>query len=69
MFDRVTSATDTYSAVCFNLRKQLYLNLPPPIQERLHAHEISLTELDQFRTGGSEAALRHKSRLDIGPPE
>jgi len=68
--DKVLSATDTYSAIGYDLRRQLYL----AISDRLHGMpgapvvtpvDISLTSLDQYYLGGTEAALRTKS--GIGP--
>ncbi len=69
LFDRISDATDTYSGVGYNLRKQLYLHeiSEMGLPRQIHPIEISLTELDQYAFGGAEAELRRKAGLDVGP--
>jgi len=68
LVDKVSSATDTYSAIGYDLRRQLYLamgeRLPTmPGTPAVRPIDISLTSLDQYALGGTEAALRTKSGI------
>ncbi len=66
--DKSLAAIDVYSAEGYALRKQSYLLQGTILQHLpshapIHASEISLTALDQYALGGTEAALRHKASL------
>jgi hypothetical protein len=69
LLTKVGAATDTYSAVQFDLRKQLYLAEDAWITEQgkavppVVALHVSLTGLDQYAEGGTVAALWTKSAL------
>lgn len=72
--DKVSSTTDTYSAIGYDLRRQLYLALGDRLREIRGAPEvrpvdISLTSLDQYWMGGTEAALRTKSHIGPEPSD
>ncbi len=72
--DKVVSATDTYSAIGYELRSQLYeaegdrmpdyRNTP-----KVWPVDISLSSLDQYAYGGTEAALRRKSGIGWEPTD
>ena len=63
------AAIDVYSAEGYALRKQSYLFQNALLLKKLNGFapiypsEISITELDQYVLGGTEAALRHKAAL------
>ena len=68
--DKVSAGVDTYSAIGWDLRRQLYLGqgdrvTSTPGVPLLVPVNISLSLLDQYALGGTEAALRTKS--GIGP--
>ncbi len=69
LLTKLGAAIDTYSAVQFGLRKQLYLAqqewLEQPGQHvpQIVALHVSLTGLDQYAEGGTEVALWTKSAL------
>lgn len=68
LYSKVTSATDTYSAIGYVLRKQLYLAERERLARRrdqpeIHPVEITLAQLDHYRAGGSEAVLRERSGI------
>ena len=65
--ERILSGIDVYSGEGNTLRKQLYLSEKALADEQRHApiylEEISISELDQYALGGTEAALRQKAGL------
>ena len=66
--DKSLAAIDVYSAEGYALRKQSYLLQGSLLRQlpryaSIYPSEISLTELDQYALGGTEAALRHKAGL------
>lgn len=68
VIDKVLSATDTYSAIGYDLRRQLYLLISDRLRSLpgtpfIVAVDISLTSLDQYYLGGTEAALRQKAQI------
>jgi hypothetical protein len=67
LVDKTLTAIDVFTAEGYNLRKQSYLAQGMLLRDRgrakIYASEISLTELDQYGLGGTEAALRSKAGL------
>lgn len=66
---RASAAVDGYSAVAFNLRKQLYTGALERLQAKhdeykLRAVEIGLTTLNHYQEGGAELALMAAAGLD-----
>ena len=72
--DKVERATDIYSAIGYELRKQLYEaegDRMPGYRDtpEVWPVDISLTSLDQYANGGTEAELRRKSHIGQEPTD
>ena len=67
LVDKVLTTIDVFTAEGYNLRKQSYLAQGKLLRDvgraKIYTSEISLTELDQYALGGTEAALRAKAEL------
>jgi len=66
---KVLTTIDVFTAEGYNLRKQSYLAQAETLRAfknhaPIYATEFSLTELDQYALGGTEAALRHKAHIE-----
>jgi hypothetical protein len=67
LLEKVFTTIDVFTAEGYNLRKQSYLAQGRLLRDvgraKIYASEISLTQLDQYELGGTEAALRAKADL------